>query len=514
MEELINYLLKASLAIAIFYSVYWLFLRRETLFRTNRFFLIVSLILSMVLPFMGFRYTSYISSDSANLFTEINKNFQSLSEISLSADSLHTGFSWQNVILAVYLTGLAIFFLRIIWQCVDLLILIGKNGISRTNEMNIVCNNKYGLPFSFFNIVFINPKFHYGTDLTNILTHEKVHIRENHWFDLLVVELLTTIFWFNPFVWLFERSIKQNHEYLADEGVLAQGLSVGRYQAILINQLMGMQIIGITNNLNYSLNKKRINMMTKSKSPKGRVFKLLWTLPAIALLIMAFAKPDFETSKPIPRNPIQNMVNETMQFTGKIVDGSGSPLEGASIVIYGGTTGTTSDIDGLFTLKMDRSDQIVISYVGFVSQKWSGSEISYKLEKTSNKIVRFSLVVGEIKLDIDEILANPDKYKEFDTPDNQVGDEKYVIIEQLPSYPGGLYEFAKEIKEKIRAKKPSGKINVDFTVDENGTMKSVLGSDYWSGSDIEMIWQNLKKWTPGKQKGKAVPVNYNITLNQ
>jgi len=511
MNELVLYLAKASVGIVLFYLVFWLTLRKETSFKVNRAFLITSLLVSIILPLIPITYKANIQLNTLS-FTEIEKGIKPIiSNNSLLSESF--GINWLNIILIAYILGIAIFSARLIWQSISLLLIIYKNKTRRINNTLIVENHKYDLPFSFLNIVFINPNIHKGTDLTNILAHENVHIREQHWFDLLIIELVTIIFWFNPFVWLYERSIKQNHEYLADEGVLAQGFSVGQYQAILINQIMGMQVIGLTNNLNYSINKKRMSMMTKSKTPKVKIAKLLWVLPAIALLSMAFAKPKFEVSKPTSNNTIQNIVNETMQFTGKVVDGTGLPLEGASIIIYGGTLGTTTDKDGLFTLKMDKSDQIVITYVGFVSQKWSGSEISYKQEKSANKIVLLSLVVGEIKLDIDEIIANPDKYKEPENQNNKIGDEEFVVVEQLPSYPGGLYAFAKEIKEKIREKKPYGKINVDFIVDKNGMMGSVLGSSYWSGSDIEMIWQSLKKWSPGKQRGKTVPVKFNITIN-
>ncbi len=511
MNEIIIYLAKASVGIALFYLVFWFTLRKETIFKTNRAFLITSLLTSIILPLTPITYKTNIQFNTLS-FTALEKEIKPIiSNNLLPAES--SSINWLNLVLVVYAIGVTIFFARLLWQSTSLLFLIYKNKLRRVNNIRIVENNKYDLPFSFLNIVFINPKIHKGTDFTNILAHEKVHIREQHWLDLVVVELVTIVFWFNPFVWLYERSIKQNHEYLADEGVLAQGFSIGRYQTVLINQIMGMQVIGLTNNLNYSINKKRMSMMTKTKSPKVKVFKLLWALPAIALLTMAFAKPEFETNIPKTNVPIQNMVYETMQFTGKIVDGSGLPLEGASIVIYGSTSGASTDKDGLFTLKMDKSDQIVVSYVGFVSRKLSGSEIEYKLGKSPDKIVVLNLVAGEIKLDIDEILKNPDQYIEPEIPNNKIGDEVFVVVEQLPSYPGGLYAFAKDIKEKIREKKPSGKINVDFIVDENGNMNSVLGSSYWSGSDIEMIWRNLKKWSPGKQRGKAVPVKFNITIN-
>ncbi|MHC1702548.1 MAG: M56 family metallopeptidase [Tenuifilaceae bacterium] len=520
MEELLNYLLKASFGIAVFYSVYWFFLRKETLFRTNRIFLLSSLLLSLILPFISINYTSQVSSvDTTNIFVELNRNISSITNIASQENTTDSKFSWIDGLMFIYLTGAAIFFLRILFQSIDLLAVLFRKGIKQIAGLKIVENDKYGLPFSFFNIVYINPKFHTGTDLTNILAHEKVHIRENHWFDLLLVEVLTILFWFNPFVWLFERSIKQNHEYLADEGVLAQGFSIGRYQAILVNQLMGMQIIGITNNLNYSLNKKRMKMMTKMKTPKTRAFKMIWALPAVALILLAFAEPEYVMeTKSIPQTlNLQNTTEQTLEFTGKVVDESGTPLSGASIVIYGGTKGTTSDNDGLFTFTLGKTDKIFISYVGFVNLWINYETIDSKLQKNPKEPITFTLVVGAIKLDIDEIISKGKPKEEVENRETiKEGDEVFVAVEELPSYPGGIYAFAKEIKEKIGKLNPSDKVIVDFTVNKDGSTKYLSGQ-FWfkenNGPKLVEIIKTMQNWTPGMQRGKAVPVTYSITLN-
>ncbi len=263
METIFAFLLKSSSGIVLFYFVYWFFLRKETFYTANRWFLIMALILAIFLPLFPFQYSVLVESDNGKtLFKTISDTFKNIpvvSETELETQS----FNWQQAVLLVYLTGVAIFLIRLLTQTFVLIQLMIKYRIKSLDGIRIVENEKYGLPFSFFNVVFINPKFHTQADLPEILAHEKVHIREFHWFDLLFIELLTVIFWFNPFIWLFEHAIKQNHEYLADQGVLAQGHSLARYQVLLINQLMGMQIIGITNNLNFALNTNRFKMMTK-----------------------------------------------------------------------------------------------------------------------------------------------------------------------------------------------------------------------------------------------------------
>ena len=526
MEAIIIYLLKASLGIVLFYTVYWLFLRKETFFNANRVFLASSLIVSLLLPFLGLTYTSHVPiNESGNLFVELDKNFNSLSAYTSHSEIINTKLNWLNSLLLVYITGVVIFSLRIIIQCIDLFSIIFKKGTKKIYGLKVVENNKYGLPFSFFNIVFINPNFHTGTDLSNILAHEKVHIRENHWFDLLIVEIFTIVFWFNPFVWLFELSIKQNHEYLADEGVLAQGFSIGRYQAILINQIMGMQIIGITNNLNYSLNKKRIKMMTKMKTPKIRAFRMIWALPVVALLLVAFAKPAYVMdSKTNPTNVSSNINDEqTIKVTGKVLDGTGSPVNGASVILYGTMVGAVTDQNGMFTIDMTEKDKICISFVGYTTQLIDFKSVQESLKKDKDSPILITMIKGWIKLDVNEILrqGKPSEIKKDQSSNENVksgnkDQEVFVIVEQLPEYPGGNYALAKEIKDKTSKRSISGKIDIGITIDENGITKvfQVTGVSEEKSKELVFIFNGLSRWSPGKQRGKTVPVNYNITINQ
>jgi hypothetical protein len=369
MEIFVAFLIKASAGIILFYMVFWLFLRNETYHHANRWFLLAALFSSVLLPVFPAHYTVLMEQGKqTNFFTIIPDTFQHLPVVD-GEEKITGSFGWQQAVLLVYFTGAAIFLLRLFTQTCILIHLIFKHRIKTVEGIRIVENEKYGLPFSFFNVVFINPKFHKQENLPEILAHEKVHIRQNHWFDLLFTELLTVIFWFNPFIWFFERSIKQNHEYLADQCVLAQGHHIGRYQALLINQLMGMQIIGVTNNLNFALNTNRLKMMTKTKTAASRRIKFLWALPAVGLLLFAFAEPVYQVSYIEPDN--ENMLasdvfnpQKSIRMEGIVRDDTGMPLPGTSVVIKGTTVGTVADLNGKFELEIPEHSTIVLSYVG------------------------------------------------------------------------------------------------------------------------------------------------------
>lgn len=536
METFISYLIQASAGVVLFYLVYWLFLKNETYHHANRWFLMAALFSSVLLPLFPFHYTLLVEQGkNTNLFVAIPDTFKHI-PIVAGQEPVTGAFNWYQAVLLVYFTGAAIFLLRLITQTAILIQLMLKYRIKSLEGIRIVENEKYGLPFSFFNVVFINPKFHKQENLPEILAHEKVHIRENHWFDLLFIELLTVIFWFNPFIWFFERSIKQNHEYLADQGVLAQGHHVGRYQALLINQLMGMQIIGVTNNLNFALNTNRLKMMTKTKTSRWLGIKFLWALPALALLLFAFAEPVYKVNNPEAENPVSTFQKGEKKFVmkGKVIqDETGKPLHGASVIIKGTSVGTISDENGNFTLidpNPKKSENggyftdVVISYVGRETKLITASSVENELEIT----------VPDIKMKEGIVVIDPERFKAPPPPPPVIQEknipapppppvkkqeEVYIIVEELPEYPDGFYALGKYITEMqnkfVQSNKLSGKSKIGFTISETGKVIDVkiLEQDNEEiGKASATIVMNMKDWKPGRQRGKPVPVKFLLPI--
>lgn len=518
MENIIVFLIKASAGIALFYIVYWLFLRKETFFRANRVFLLGALVLATALPLFPFHYEVATLLNPVSVLTSSNNStlVESYTEASIEGRWM----SWDKALILIYLTGAGIFFMRLIIQSLAIVKLIIKFKIKNKGEVKIVENDRYGLPFSFFNLIFINPKFHTQADLPDIIAHEKVHIREFHWVDLLITELLTVVFWFNPFVWLVEHAIKQNHEYLADSGVISRGHSLGRYQAILVNQLMGMQIIGVTNNLNFALNKKRFNMMTKTKTPKIKAIKFAWFIPALAALLVAFAEPDYSSisatgntdSKLNSSQPDQ----KNMVVSGKAVDGNEQPLPGASVVLKGTTIGTMTDMDGKFSLEVpDKDATIFVSFVGLktveLPVKAGDSQANKQLVARMEKAI---VTIDGTKLS--------DKPKGKTPPPSKTSgkeEEVFIIVEEMPEYPGGLdalHDFVQKLAQEYSLKENlKGKAWVNFRVGADGKVKDIKvekGENLSISKAAQVIVSKMDAWKPGKQRGKSVPVDYNILI--
>ncbi|MBN2637435.1 MAG: hypothetical protein JXR61_14265, partial [Prolixibacteraceae bacterium] len=194
METIFSFLLRASLGMTLFYLVYWFFLRKETFYKATRWFLLAALLTAVLLPLFPIRYTVFTELNSdATVYKSIADTFKNIPNAHIDKSTAES-FRWEYAVLLIYITGAAIFLLRLLSQTTILFYLSIKYKVKSLDGIRIVENEKYGLPFSFFNVVFINPKFHTQDDLLEILAHEKVHIRENHWFDLLFIELLTVIF--------------------------------------------------------------------------------------------------------------------------------------------------------------------------------------------------------------------------------------------------------------------------------------------------------------------------------
>jgi TonB family protein len=284
MNDFIIYLLQSGISLILLYGIYWFFLRNDTFHMVNRVYLVGSVIFSLVFPLLQISMPFYGIDKSTFMVM--------LDVVTINATSLQTTLSSHlttfQIIAIIYLTGAGIFLIMFLFQLGQLTVMVRKHGISHQEGLNIVFIDRNFAPFSFFNLIFINRKEMNKGNIREIITHEQVHIRQWHSIDLIFIEALTILQWFNPLVWLYRNSIKSIHEYLADEGVLVRGFDAINYQNILLHQSMGIQVNDLTNNFNHSLIKNRIIMMTKNKSNFMARLKVLLVTPVAFILVIAF----------------------------------------------------------------------------------------------------------------------------------------------------------------------------------------------------------------------------------
>ncbi len=302
MNNIVTILLQSSISVAILFLLYYTFLRRDTFFKTNRFYLISALAVSALVPFIDF---SFLLSRGEQVYLVL------LDPVIISPDGIQASMEQHTNLfqigLAIYLTGVFIFLARFIYQLAQLLTLVRRFGVSRHHGLRIVFTTKNISPFSFFNLVFINNKEIDSPESQKIIAHERVHIRQWHSLDLILLELITIVQWFNPFIWFYRHEVKTLHEYLADEGVLHSGVDANVYSALLFQQSTGIQINDLTNNFSKSLLKRRFMMMTKNKTTKFARLKLLFVFPlALSMMLVisfssdAIAQTEEKVAPPPP----------------------------------------------------------------------------------------------------------------------------------------------------------------------------------------------------------------------
>jgi hypothetical protein len=280
MNNFLLYMVESSICLGLFYLVYWAFLRKETFFAINRLFLMLSIPLSFLIPLINLPspIRTAPSIEQGHLFAPVSN---------LQTNSL----GLMDMLWVIYLAGVGFFLVRFSYKIVQLLLLIKKNGYQKYGKINCVFIDEDSAPFSFFNFFFLNKSNVSQHDLLRIIDHELVHIKQYHTLDLIITELLTIVEWFNPFVRPYKTSLKEIHEYLADNHVIAQGCSRAKYQLLIFEQHVGLKLFEFVNNFNHSLIKRRITMMTKGKSKTWAKSKFLLMIPVICFLVLAFANP-------------------------------------------------------------------------------------------------------------------------------------------------------------------------------------------------------------------------------
>jgi len=363
MEAFGLYLIKSIIWLTGFALVFILFLRNERFFFLNRIYLLSGILTSFFFPLISVHYTVVLP---------VVGTFQVDSAV---ADKIQTPAGgilpyFKMILMTFYVLGVFFVLTLIIRQGRAVIRTIKRAEIISLNPIKLIKTPDYTFAFSFFSYVFVNPSI---TDIESkeIMNHEMVHIRQKHWIDLVLVQLLCMIQWFNPLVWIYARFIRQNHEYLADEVALQRTSDPAIYRAALLNQIVGAPVVSLSNSFNYSLNKKRFNMMKNIINSPYRKMKILLILPVFAIVLFAFAKPDYkyQYSDKSSDNKNQSFGTQTKEVKGTVMNKEEGPLPGAIITLKGTTIGTITDANGSFLIGDVSNDAlIVVSFVGFKSK--------------------------------------------------------------------------------------------------------------------------------------------------
>lgn len=306
METFFVYLVKSSVCILFYELFYRLFLRGETFHRLNRIVLLVSLILSLLLPLFDVsEWFATAGQNRALPLTELTVSLQELVvEQKTAALSDHNGMTVSVVLFGIYLTGVVLLLLKNLFVFVYLNRLLKRCRREQAADGQVYYRypDQIG-PFSWLGRVVLSSADD-GALTSCILAHERAHVQLGHSLDLVLVELFLCFQWFNPAAWWLKKDLRLVHEYEADRYVLSSGFDACTYQLLLIRKSVGPKLYNMVHSFNnYSL-KKRITMMMKRKSKFWTQAKSLYVLPLGGFVLSLFActdgkKPSVQETQPV-----------------------------------------------------------------------------------------------------------------------------------------------------------------------------------------------------------------------
>jgi TonB-dependent SusC/RagA subfamily outer membrane receptor len=286
------YMLKAAIIQCLVLVCYRTLMHRDTFHRMVRFYFMYGIIFSYIAPFIRFDFR--ILPPLQNNVPQIFRNIQPvvIQDIPVvnpvvETPAWWTQYSFADILTVMLFAGMIIMLIRFVIQYLSLVFL--KVSRKQKYKTYSILNTDVPIkPFSFGKRIYINPKLHDAKELDEIIRHELVHVHQYHSIDLIVSIINRSILWWNPFVWILSKDIRNNLEYIVDSEMLQHGFDRKHYQYHLLNISQLAYSNGMANYFNLSNLKKRIEMMNKEKTQSVHKMKWLLLVPVAALILLSF----------------------------------------------------------------------------------------------------------------------------------------------------------------------------------------------------------------------------------
>lgn len=456
MSEFLKYILESGIALAIFYFFYEIGLKKETCFAQNRLYLLITPILSFLLPLFNLPIYFYTENPDNAVFE--------LSPVQIiSMEYSSGGFTLAEIIIYLYLMGMIILFVKMALDYWRLSRVIDEFKKEFTKKDNIfeVSSDDFHATFSFLNYIFwkVDPTMS-ESDRLKIRHHELIHVRQKHSYDLIYIKILCAILWFNPVIWMYRLALENTHEFLADNSVIDQEDKYS-YIRLLVSEVFRDSGFETVHHFGKSRTSKRIEMMKLKSyvSDKGR-FLLVIPLSLIMLLVFSFEMRQLD-------------INELDKEIDK-------DLQALDITIYKNADINREYIrieDGKLTAQID--------------------DLSINIENIDSR-------------------AKMDKAFELINSLNlELSVDKQSDIKKLPEFPGGMSAWNSYLKKNLSIdKNPQTEVSekrvyIEFTVEKNGKVegvKLIQGADQFFNEESLRVIRSSPDWIPGHIEGKPIRV--------
>ena len=556
MAEFLIYDLKVAVLIAVFYFCYRLLMERETMHRLNRIVLLSSILLSLVLPLCVITLHKTIEVAPMRVVDHpelVITELGSVSSEESNIQSLETNrmdfaekLFQPSVIFAIFTIGLLCRLLYIAKSYRQLRRMIkDSEQHSLEDGVTMAVVDLPVAPFSWMHTIVLS-RIDYEECNPSILAHERGHIRLHHSWDIVFVEVLTALQWFNPVVWLLRRDLRTIHEYEADASVLSSGSDVSQYIQLLMRKAMGTKACTLANGINNSTIKKRINMMLVNKSPRRNSLKLLALLPIVGVTLALNAETVtdvvYKNDEPQKQVPVKKGKKDTTIKTNanqgiQVIEVS-EPSDKEKT--YETTVKETEPNVAVIILNTKKKGEepllIVDGKIATIEQvralpRDAVAKVATMREKTAIKSYGEKAKYGAL------IITTVKHQKEIDNeeyPTRIIGgnstidlgfaktDDVFDEVDEIPQFPGGMAGMMQYLSSNIRYPKDAkesgaqGRVIVSFIIEKDGSISNAkVAKPTYSSLDEEAlrVVSNMPKWTPGKQNGEAVRVKYSIPVS-
>ena len=543
MMEFLIYDLKVALLVAAFYMFYRLLLSHETFHRTNRLVLLATAIASFILPLCVITLHKTVVVSGHGL---VSLEGLGMAEVADAAEPQMP--LWQIVAIVVFFAGLAVTLGHTLIGILKVWRLVSHSERHQEPDGIVVCvTDRDVSPFSFCRYIVLS-RSDYEAHEASVLAHERGHIRQRHSLDVLLVDTLTALQWFNPAMWMLRQDLRAIHEYEADAAVLSQGINMRQYQYLLIQKAVATCGYSVANGITHSTLKNRIHMMlTNKKTNRASWLKLLAMLPIVGAALALNAETVnhyvYEDTQEQPQKKVvkkgrkasQVKVNaktievktdkdvvtgenvtvelnaDKQKSTGKKLVFLDEVLEGPEpLIVIDGKVATVEQLKAL--------DQEEIDNITVLKKAKEPLEVYAKHfnADTSNGILFINTkeYVKNGKKEVVDVAVK--KSEEEAEPEGA-----FDVVEQMPEFPGGAAGMMKFIAENVKypeeaySKGIEGRVLVQFIIEKDGSVTNVKVikkvNDAIDAEAVRVV-KAMPKWKPGKQNGREVRVKYTIPV--
>lgn len=521
-------IISTAIAVAVLWVAYRVLFINSNRLVFNRAFLITALGFSLILPAAGLmiggsspQIVSYRQSLFSGIMLDevvitaegviVNTPVEMTAQEETAAPVVATvnSFNIWKYLWIIYLIGVGVMGMVFLFKLGKILFIIVSSPKKKMPGYTAVFTGKEHGSYSFFSYAFF-PNENVNAE---IVRHEMSHIAHHHSIDILFVELMMIIQWFNPFIYLYKRELQSIHEYMADRDVVATGIDKQNYMMLILQQCTAVDFSNMSNNFSFLLTKKRIKMITQSKKAKGVVIKALLTLPLFALLLFANCKSNGQNKVSAEKAEIAETTTDNEKLTTiKIGEESYVSFADPMEISLDGKD-YTLDIN---SVKNEKTFKLGDHKV--VAKNNHDERHSYTLTVDGkpfdlNYITRMLFEDSDEATDDSEFIIDD---TEFDKSDIELG-----AVEVMPGYPGGInamYDFIqKNLKypESAKDKGIEGRVFISFVVEKDGSISNVnvlRGVCEELDAEAVKVVKAMPKWTPGMNNGKAVRVQYTLPI--